>query len=73
MPDLPGVLFLTDPYHLCDKNSPRDAENASEEMQGAPCASMRGNSDDREQDGKAGGPGLESEGMKQGTWRTITI
>ena len=66
MPHLPRGLFLTDPYHLCDKNTKHDGEAPSHEMQGTPCAHMRGsNSDDYEQDGKAGGPKLECEETKK--------
>ena len=65
MTHLPGGLFLTDPYHLCDKNNPRDTETPSQEIQSVPPAGIsRSNSDDYEQNGKAGRPGLEHDEMK---------
>ena len=65
MTHLPIGIFLTDPYQLCGKNTPCEAEAPGKEMQGAPCTRMGGSdSDDYEQDGKAGRPGLEGEEMK---------
>ena len=66
MPRLPGGLFLTDPYQLCAKNTPRGDEAPGKEMQSAPSARIRWrNSDDCKQEGKAGGPGPEREEMKR--------
>ena len=67
MAHLPGGIFLTDPYQLCDKNTPCEAEAPGKEIQAAPCTRIRGsNSDDYEQDGKTSGPGIGGEGVK--TW-----
>ena len=55
MSHLPGGSFLTNPYHLCDTNHPCEAEAPSKEMQYAPRSHIMGSdSDDYEQDGKAG-------------------